>query len=91
MNLVSIRRLIFFICSSIIIGLLVAWGVEGFHLLTETKTAVQIEDRITGMVYTQSENKFSMGLDLVALISLVVVGVGLVAVNLVKIFYPKKS
>lgn len=69
----------------------IAWGMEGFSLLTETSSAVQIEDKVTGMIYTQSENKFSLGLDLVALISLVIVGLGFVIINLTRFYYKNRA
>jgi len=65
--------------------------MEGFSLLTETSSAVQIEDKVTGMIYTQSENKFSLGLDLVALISLVIVGLGFVIINLTRFYYKNRA
>jgi len=71
--------------------LFIAWGMEGFSLLTETSSAVQIEDKVTGMIYTQSENKFSLGLDLVALISLVIVGLGFVIINLTRFYYKNRA
>lgn len=91
MNIVKIDRLVFFICSSIIIGLLIAWGVEGFSLLTETKSSVHFEDKVTGMIYTETQKKFSMGLDLVALLSLAVAGLGFVVIKLINVRYKNKA
>jgi hypothetical protein len=69
---------------------LIAWGVDGFSLLTETESSMQIEDKVTGMIYSETQKKFSMGLDLVALLSLVVAGLGFAAVNVIKIYYKNR-
>lgn len=80
----NLRRVVFFFCSSIIIGLLIAWGFDGFKLFTETKESVQIVDDVTGNFYNEVRDRFTLGLDLVVMISIGVVGLGFILVNVTK-------
>lgn len=89
--MVGVRRIIFFIVSSVIIALLIKWGFDGFEVITKIYPSTELIDERTGNVLTQTEGSFKLGLDLVIVISIGLSALGFVVLNFFKAWFAARE
>lgn len=91
MSIIAVKRLLFFITSSIIIALLIRWGFDGFHIFTKVHSSDTLIDSITGKVYIKTPASFKLGLDFVLVISIAISGLALVIHSIIKYLMVQKQ
>lgn len=89
--MITIRRVVFFVISSIIIALFVRWGFDGFQIFTSFYPGTELYDRSTGQFYIETESTFKLGLDLVLTISIGLSAIGIVLINLFRVWLATKE
>lgn len=91
MSIIAVKRLLFFITSSIIIALLIRWGFDGFHIFTKVYPSEALIDSITGKVYIETPASFKIGLDLVLVISIAISALALAIHSFIKYLMVQKQ
>ncbi len=89
--MVKIKRVVFFVVSTLIIALFVWWGFDGFELFTKIYPPTELIDEKTGSVYVQSKGSFTLGLDLVLVVSTGLSALGFVVINFLKVWYASRE
>lgn len=89
--MVVVKRIVFFIVSTLIIALFVWWGFDGFELFTKIYPPTELIDERTGSVYVQSKGSFTLGLDLVLVASTGLSALGFVVINFFKVWFAAKE
>lgn len=89
--MVTVRRVVFFIVSTIIIGLFVKWGFDGFEVMTKIYPSTELIDESTGRVIVQTESSYKLGLDMVLIISIGLSALGFVVINFFKIWFASRE
>ncbi|MGB9663394.1 MAG: hypothetical protein ACPL25_00540 [Ignavibacteria bacterium] len=85
--MVAVRRVVFFIVSTIIIALFVKWGFDGFEVMTKIYPSTELIDEATGRVIVQTESSYKLGLDMVLIISIGLSALGFIVINFFKIWF----
>ncbi len=85
--MVAVRRVVFFIVSTIIIALFVKWGFDGFEVMTKIYPSTELIDEATGRVIVQTESSYKLGLDMVLIISIGLSALGFIVINVFKIWF----
>ncbi|MCR4416949.1 MAG: hypothetical protein NUV92_04310 [Ignavibacteria bacterium] len=89
--MVTVRRVVFFIVSTIIIVLFVKWGFDGFEIFTKIYPSAELIDESTGRVIVQTKSSYKLGLDMVLIISIGLSALGLVVINFFKIWFAARE
>lgn len=89
--MIAARRIIFFIISSLIITLFIWWGFDGFELFTKIYPPTELLDEQTGVTFVQSKGSFTLGLDMVIVISIGLSAVGIVIINFLKVWFASRE
>ena len=89
--MIAVRRIVFFIVSTIIIVLFVKWGFDGFEVFTKIYPSSELIDEATGRVIVQTKSSYKLGLDMVFVISISLSALGIIVINFFKIWYASKE
>lgn len=89
--MITIRRTVFFIVSTIIIVLLVKWGFDGFEILTKIYPSTELIDETTGRTIVETKGSYKLGLEMVLIISIGLSALGIVIINFFKIWFALKE
>jgi|YNPMSStandDraft_1061717.scaffolds.fasta_scaffold02564_3 hypothetical protein len=89
--MIAVRRIVFFIVSTIIIVLFVKWGFDGFEVFTKIYPSSELIDEATGRVIVQTKSSYKLGLDMVFVISIGLSALGIIVINFFKIWYASKE
>lgn len=85
------RRIVFFLVSTLIIALFVWWGFDGFELFTKISPPTELVDAKTGRTFIQSKGTFTLGLDMVLVISTGLSALGIIIINFLKVYFASKE
>ncbi len=89
--MIIIKRIVFFVVSTLIISLFVWWGFDGFEMFTKIYPPSELVDPKTGRVVIETRGTFTLGLDLVLVISIGISALGFIVINFFKIWYAKRE
>ncbi len=89
--MVAVRRIVFFVISTIIIALLVWWGFDEFELFTKIYAPSELIDPRTGNTIGETKGSYKIGLDLVLISSIGLSALGIVIINFFKIYFATKK
>ena len=89
--MIAVRRIVFFIVSTIIIVLFVKWGFDGFEVFTKIYPSSELIDEATGRVIVQTKSSYKLGLDMVFVSSIGLSALGIIVINFFKIWYASKE
>ncbi|MCX8056909.1 MAG: hypothetical protein N3F03_04790 [Ignavibacteria bacterium] len=89
--MITVRRIVFFVVSTLIISLFVWWGFDGFQIFTQIYPPSELIDEKTGRVIMLTEGSFKMGLDLVLVASTGLTALGFVVINFFKVWYSRSG
>lgn len=89
--MVTLKRIVFFIFSTIILTLFVWWGFDGFQLFTKIYPPTELIDEKTGRVVVITQGSFKLGLDIVLVISVGLVALGFIIINFFSIWSSRKK
>lgn len=89
--MIIIKRIVFFVVSTLIISLFVWWGFDGFEMFTKIYPPSELVHPETGQVVIKTRGTFTLGLDLVLVISIGISALGFVMINFFKIWYAKRE
>lgn len=89
--MVTLKRIVFFIFSTIILTLFVWWGFDGFQLFTKIYPPTELIDEKTGRVVVVAQGSFKLGLDVVLVISIGLIALGFIIINFFSIWLSRKK
>ncbi len=89
--MITIRRVVFFVVSTIIIILFIKWGFDGFEVMTKIYPSTELIDEATGRVIVQTKSSYKIGLDMVLIISIGISALGIIVINFFKFWFASRE
>jgi hypothetical protein len=90
-KMVGVKRLVFFIVSTLIITMFVWWGFDGFEPFTKIYPPSELIDEKTGRVIIETKGSFKLGLDLVLITAIGLSALGFVVINFFKVWFANRE